>query len=97
MFDIVIEPRALDDIQVGIDYYDSIKIGLGELFYNIINEYIEAISINPFYQIRYKDYRALPISKFPYIIIFYLDESIKTAYIISIFNTNQNPNNYPFH
>jgi hypothetical protein len=53
MFDIVIEPRALEDIQVGIDYYDSIKIGLGELFYNIINEYIESISINPFYQICY--------------------------------------------
>jgi toxin ParE1/3/4 len=95
MYSVVIEPRALFDIQDAINYYDDIKIGLGEVFYDIVNEYIDAIAINPFYQIKYKDYRALPISKFPYIIFFYLDENIETAYIISVFNTNQNPDKYP--
>jgi toxin ParE1/3/4 len=94
-YKILIEPRALFEIQEAIDYYDLIKVGLGEYFYKTVDEYFEAISKNPFYEIRYKDYRALPIRNFPFLIIFYLDENIEAAYIISVFNTNLNPINYP--
>lgn len=94
-YKIVIEPRAIVDAQKAMDYYDGKQIGLGEKFNSALNKHIESISKNPFYQIRYKDYRALPINKFPYIIFFYIKESESKVFIIGIFNTNQHPDKYP--
>ena len=33
IFEVVIEPRAILDIQDAIDYYESKQIGLGDYFY----------------------------------------------------------------
>ena len=94
-YKVVIEPRALSDAQQAIDYYDEQQIGLGKKFNEALDKHISAIQKNPFYQIHYKDYRVLPIKKYPYSIIFYLDEQIKAAYIIAVFNTYQNPVKLP--
>lgn len=94
-FRVVIEPRALADIQQAIDYYDEHLIGLGERFHAAIIKHIEAIAINPFYQVRYKDYRALPLVRFPYMIIFTTDEKEKTVYVLAVFNTLQNTTKLP--
>ena len=55
-FKIVIEPRAIFDIQEAVDYYDFKQIGLGEYFIQELEEHIEILRKNPFFQIRYKDY-----------------------------------------
>ena len=94
-FTVFIEPRALTDIQNAIDYYDEQLPGLGERFNTAIEKHIEAIAINPFYQVRYKDYRALPINKFPYMIVFFINETTQTVYILSVFNTFQSPKKLP--
>lgn len=91
----IIEPRAIFDIQEAIDYYDFKQIGLGEYFYKILDQHIETISKNPFFQIRYKDYHAFPIKKFPFLILYYIDDEKKTINIMSIFNTALNPTKYP--
>ncbi|MCD9575765.1 type II toxin-antitoxin system RelE/ParE family toxin [Flavobacterium soyae] len=95
IFNIVIEPRALADIQEAIDYYESKQSGLGEYFYQVIDEHLDTLSKNPFFEIRYKDYRGLPIKKFPFIIFYFIDEKVKTVYIMSVFNTSLNPSKYP--
>lgn len=95
IFNVVIEPRALVDIQDAIDYYDSKKSGLGEYFYQMIDEHLDTISRNPFFEIRYKDYRGLPVKKFPFIIFYFIDEELKTVHILSVFNTSLNPSKYP--
>ncbi|MGE8340682.1 MAG: type II toxin-antitoxin system RelE/ParE family toxin [Flavobacterium sp.] len=96
IFEVVIEPRALVDIQDAIDYYESKQIGLGEYFYQVIDEHLDTISRNPFFEIRYKDYRGLPTKKFPFIIFYFLDEEIKKVFVLSVFNTSLNPSKYPF-
>ncbi len=95
IYKVVIEPRAIFDIQEAIDYYDSQQTGLGEYFYQVVDEHIETLTKSPFFQIRYKDYHGLPIRKFPFILFYYLDEKLKTIYVVSIFNTNLNPVKYP--
>jgi toxin ParE1/3/4 len=95
IFKVVIEPRALEDIQDAIDYYESKKVGLGEQFYKVVDEHLDTISRNPFFEILYKDYRALPVKKFPFIIFYFIDEKLKTVYVLSIFNTSLNPSKYP--
>ena len=94
-YKVVIEPRAIVDIQDAVDYYDNRQLGLGEYFFSTFNEHIEIISKSPFFQQRYKDYHGLPIKKFPFIIFYYLDEAKKIIYIVSVFNTLLSPNKYP--
>ncbi len=65
-FAVVIEKRALEDIQKAIDYYDDQKMGLGEKFALVLDKHIVSIAKNPFYKLRYKDYRVLPIKKFTF-------------------------------
>lgn len=94
-YKIVIEPRAIADIQDAVDYYETKREDLGAYFYQIVDEYIESIVKNPFFQIRYKDYHGLPVKIFPYIILYYIDENEKTVYVLSVFNTSQNTTKYP--
>ncbi len=60
IFEVVIEPRAILDIQEAINYYETKQEDLGEYFYEVINEHIELLTQNPYFQIRYKDYHGLP-------------------------------------
>lgn len=95
IYKVVIEPRAILDIQDAIDYYDSKQNGLGNYFYQVVDEHIETLAKNPFFQIRYKDYHCFPIRKFPFILLNYIYEKLKTIYIMSVFNTYLNPVKYP--
>ena len=95
IFFVVIEPRALIEMQHTIDYYDNKLLGLGKKFHEALDKHFASIAKNPFYQIRYKDYRALPVRKFPFIILYYLDEDTKTAYVTAVFNTSQSPTKLP--
>ena len=92
---IVIEPRAIADIQEAVEFYESKREDLGNYFLQIVDEYIESIAANPFFQIRYKDYHGLPIKIFPYIILYFIDDKEKIVFILSVFNTSQNTNKYP--
>ncbi|MBI4931562.1 MAG: type II toxin-antitoxin system RelE/ParE family toxin [Bacteroidetes bacterium] len=93
-FEIIFEELAQSDIQQAIDYYDKQQIGLGEKFWLSLSKHIAFISKNPFFQIRYSNVRCLPMTKFPFMIHFILDEKVKTVYIISVFHTSQNPDKW---
>jgi toxin ParE1/3/4 len=95
IYKVVIEPRVILDIQDAIDYYELKQQGLGTYFYQVVESHFETVSKTPFFQIRYKDYHSFPIKKFPYIILYYIDEKLKTIYIMSVFNTYLNPKKYP--
>ncbi|MHC0445553.1 type II toxin-antitoxin system RelE/ParE family toxin [Flavobacterium sp. 3-218] len=95
IFEVVIEPRAILDIQDAIDYYESKQKDLGDHFFQVVNEHIELLTKNPYFQIRYKDYHGLPIKKFPFIIFYFIDEELKTVNILSVFNTSMSPSKYP--
>lgn len=69
IYKVVIEPRAILDIQDAIDYYDSKQNGLGAYFFQVVEEHIITLTKSPFFQIRYKDYHGFPIRKFPFILL----------------------------
>ncbi|NHM01414.1 type II toxin-antitoxin system RelE/ParE family toxin [Flavobacterium difficile] len=93
-YSVFFEPNAITDIQEAVTYYDLKKEGLGEVFYESIENAVETIIINPNFQIRYKDYIGLPLKKFPFIVFYYILEETKKIHIISVFNTSKNPNTY---
>jgi hypothetical protein len=79
-----------------IDYYNSKSIDLETKFLETIEDHILIIAKNPFFfKIRYKDYHAFPIKKFPFILFFFIDEKLQTVYIMSMFNTFLNPSKFP--
>ncbi len=89
-FTVLIEPRAIADIQQAINYYDSRQSGLGKKFETVIDKHFTAISKNPFFQIRYHGIRCLPVKKFPFMIHFAVDEIRNQVFIISVFHTSKN-------
>lgn len=95
VYEIAILPRAVDEIAEAFDYYESISKSVLKAFYNELNQVYESLELNPFYQIRYKNLRAVPLKKFPYLVFFDIDTEIKKVYIYSVFNTYLNPEKYP--
>ncbi len=83
------------DIDQAIDYHSQ-RSEAGEYnFKNELNQALDALEINPFFQFRYKNIRALPFKSLPYLIFFEVEEQEKVVYIYAIFNTHQNSNKYP--
>ena len=91
-FEAIIDKRALDDIQQAEEYYNNKSEGLGQRFKDVLDEYISAIELNPFFSVRYKDIRCIPLKKFPYMIHFSVDETNKIIKVHAVFGTSRNPN-----
>lgn len=92
MFAILIEDRAIMEIANTIRYYENKHIGLGNKFINEISKNFDALSLNPYYQIRYKNVRCKPLKNFPFLIHYTVDKKKNEIKIYAIVNTHQNPN-----
>lgn len=84
LFEIKYHPRVEDDIEQAFDWYESKQAGLGSKFFKELNSYIDALSNNPWYAVRYDNIRCLPLKKFPYMIHFRVDEKIN-KFILSLY------------
>lgn len=90
-FKSVLDPRAIRDIQEAIDYYDEQEIGLGEIFEETVHQHIIKLEQIPFFQERYDSVRCLPISKFPYMLHYTVDEESKLITVYGVINTYLHP------
>ncbi len=88
----VILPVASNDIRDNAKRYNTKQKGLGKRFTQTVREEIKFVCKNPhIYAVRYKDIRAIPIRKFPYLILYYVNENDKEIVVISVFHTSRNP------
>lgn len=64
-FKLIVEPQAQKDIDKAFNYYKSVTDDINVLInlYNEIENAYISLKTNPFFQIRSKHYRALPIKK----------------------------------
>lgn len=92
MFSINITPLALEDLQSGVDYYNSRSLNLGFRFADEVESSLQSIAQMPVaYSYRYNDVRAKLLYKFPYLIFFTINSNNNTIDVLRIFNTNQDP------
>ena len=92
LFEILLSPDAMDDIDNGFEYYNSKSAGLGFEFTDTINIYLTKISQTPTASsIRYDNIRVKPVNTFPYTIHFVIDEVNSSVIVIRVFNTSQEP------
>ena len=65
---------------------------------NFVKDYkqtLQKIKQNPFFQRYYKNFRGLPLKKYPYIIFFQVDENRKLISINAVFQGNQDIDKRP--
>ncbi len=86
-YQILIEEDAKFDIGEGYDWYLNISQKVSDSFLNQIKPPIYYLEENSFlFQVVYKDYRKVPIKKFPFLIIYKIESQIFKIY--RIFSTN---------
>jgi plasmid stabilization system protein ParE len=94
-YNILIEPAAQVDIEKAYDYYFTKGIHVADLFFDDLQHAYHVLAINPFYQFRTKNYRALPLKSFPFLIFFQVDQINLNVKILALFNTHQDTTKYP--
>lgn len=92
-FNVVVEKRAIKDIQQAVDYYDEKSTKAGDNFLTEVKTFLYALETMPNYQIRYDDIHCLPLKKFPFLIHFSIQE--KSVLVHAITHTSSNPNKWP--
>jgi toxin ParE1/3/4 len=75
------------------DWYKEQQQTLGNKLYNEVNYYLTLLEQNPYqFPIKYtNELRPVVINKFPYLIIYWIDEDNKTVFVVSIFHTSRKP------
>jgi toxin ParE1/3/4 len=88
---LILDARAINDIQDAFDYYDSIYGNLSEKFDTALKNTLAKLKQNPFYQIKYEDIRCLKVKRFPYSIHYTVNENFDEIYILSVVHTASGP------
>lgn len=91
-----IEPEAQSDIQEAYKYYfEKTSEKVAQMFFDDLQHAYHTLGINPFFQIRIKNYRALPLRHFPYLLFFIVDQDASTVKVLALFQTHQDSAKYP--
>lgn len=94
-YKIILSPKSITDIEDAFEYYAFRSLqALKNLDKELADAYT-AIGNNPHYKIKYKNVIGFPLKRFPFLLLYTIDESDKTVLIYSIFNTYLNPSKYP--
>lgn len=73
-FKIIVSKKAQVEIENALEYYSEINSKLALRFYAALKETYSKLETNPYYQIKLKNYRAVTITKFPFLLFFVIDE-----------------------
>jgi toxin ParE1/3/4 len=95
-FSIKISPVAQRNIRAAVRYYLlNVSEKVASLFLEDLESSLETLTLNPYFQKIYGQNRSLPLKKFPFILIFTIDENEKIIRLKAVFHTSQNPEMYP--
>ncbi len=88
----IYEPVALSDYKEAISWYQQRSETAAENFIRSVKEIIEAIRAEPDrYRNTYKNFRETSLKKYPYSIVYFIDENSMTVVITSIYHHKRNP------
>lgn len=85
-------PVALIDYKVSVNWYAERSNKAAENFVTEVNDCIETICRNPLqFNSRYKNFRETSLKKYPFYIIYFIDEHKKIVVITAIYHHKRNP------
>ena len=86
------EPRAAEEYENAFLWYEERSEIAADNFILDIEEALQRICDDPFrYRKTHRKLRGLSLLKYPYLIIYHIDELQKTVSIISLFHHKRNP------
>ncbi|MEL6717823.1 MAG: type II toxin-antitoxin system RelE/ParE family toxin [Bacteroidota bacterium] len=92
-YKIILEDRAIEEIDHAFDWYESQRSGLGTDFMAELYDYLDLIAESPrLFPIDFKQYRKAVLKRFYNYIIIYSIEELDKIYVLSVFDTRQDPN-----
>lgn len=94
-YKIIVSPLAEKEIEEAIDYYLEISNDVAAKFLNQVKETYKILSIKPFYRVRYKDIRAVPVKGFSFMLFYRIVENEEMLIVYSCFHTSKSPLIYP--
>ena len=88
----VYAPFAISEYKEAIEWYNERSKTGAENFVRDVNEKIKSICINPLrYRNAYKYFRKTSLKKYPFYIVYFIDESKKIVVISSVYHHKRNP------
>ena len=90
-FEIVFDPRVVEDVLFASLFYEEQQKGLGKKFEVIASKYLEYLQENPYHHIRYKNIRTLPLKPFPFMIHYTVNSRKRVVKIHGIIHTARDP------
>jgi toxin ParE1/3/4 len=94
-FRVIVNLRAQDEIDRALEWYSGNSRSAAARFLESLQAAYRILGINPFFQIRYRNIRAVSLRNFPYFLFFAVDESAGTVRILSCFHQHRNPETRP--
>lgn len=76
-YSLLVQPRFENEVDIALEYYNDISPQVRALFQQQLKLCFNALMLNPFYQTRFKEIRAIPVKRFPYILFFKVIEKEK--------------------
>lgn len=91
-YKIKIDPIARLDMIESAIWYNKQQHGLGRRYYNSVQQTIKSIKSNPYkYHLRHKALRMALVNKFPFMVMFLVDENKKQIAVTAVLHTSRNP------
>jgi len=89
-YNLIIKEEAAIDIEDAYWWYENKQHNLGDLFLEFLEKSFSSIIVNPkIYAKKYKEMRQAPLQKFPFVVIYEIEE--KNIIIFAVFHTSRNP------
>ena len=91
-YTILVTTTAMEDIADAVEHYNAIATDLGYRFADLVAEYFTLIAKLPTASaVRYRNVRCKTMRRFPFLIMFTIDEDAHAVQVLRVFNTYQEP------
>lgn len=91
-YTIVADPLVKNDLIEARDFLESRRKGFGLKFIQEYKSLLSSLTINPDFQVRYKDIHCLPMPTFKYMVHFKIVETTKTVIVYAVLSNYLDPN-----
>jgi plasmid stabilization system protein ParE len=86
------DPIAANEYEAAYSWYTERSQKAGDRFITTVEEAIDTICENPYrYRKSYKELREVILKKYPFYLIYSIDEKKKTILIVSVYHQKRNP------
>lgn len=90
-YSILIHDLAMIELREAVYYYESFDASLGVRLLNEFNELVVYLEQRPLtFQTKFKQYREVKLKKFPYHIVYRIEDGVIAVY--RFFHTKRDPN-----